>query len=89
MSKFFHYDKKTGEVVEGHARTERTMAGWPMAPCLASGVHPNQAQELRDCLSNAGVPTEVTSDGDPIYRTPTHRKRALKARHLVDKSSYC
>lgn len=60
---------------------------WPMT-CFASGVHASQADQLRDCLAKAGVPTEVTKDGDPVYRSAAHRRKALKARGFVDKSSY-
>ncbi len=61
--------------------------GWPIE-CVASGVHPSQAQELRDFLEKKGVPTEVTPDGNPVYRDAQHRKRALKARGLHDNASY-
>lgn len=56
--------------------------GWPMEPCCASGVHPEQAQELRDHLRKSGVPTEVTNDGDPVYTTAVHQEKALKCRGL-------
>ena len=61
--------------------------GWPMT-CFASGVNANQAQELRDFLAKSGVPTEVTPDGDPIYRDAKHRRKALKARGLFDKNAF-
>ncbi len=61
--------------------------GWPIT-CFASGVNADQAQDLRDTLAKAGVPTEVTSDGDPIYRDSRHRKRALRARGLHDRRAY-
>jgi len=61
---------------------------WPMQPCVASGVHPNQAQELRDYLAKRGCPTEVTKDGDPIYTSAAHRKKALKIRGFYDKASF-
>ena len=54
--------------------------GWPMEPCCASGVHPKQAQELRDGLREAGVPTEVRESGDPVYTSAAHQKKALKVR---------
>ena len=60
---------------------------WPMT-CFASGVHASQADQLRAHLTKAGVPTEVTRDGDPVYRSAEHRRKALKARGFVDKSSY-
>jgi hypothetical protein len=61
---------------------------WPMSPCVASGVHASQAQELRDHLADRGCPTEVTPGGDPIYTSAAHRKRALKARGLHDRNSF-
>ncbi len=61
--------------------------GWPMT-CVASGVNAAQAGELRDLLEKKGVPTEVTPDGDPVYRDANHRRKALKARGLVDKQSF-
>jgi hypothetical protein len=61
--------------------------GWPIT-CVASGVNASQAGELKEYLAKRGVPTEVTRDGDPIYRDASHRRKALKARGLVDKSSY-
>lgn len=62
-------------------------SGWPME-CCASGVHASQAGELRKHFAQAGVPTEVTPQGDPVYRDKDHRRKALKCRGLVDKSSY-
>jgi len=61
---------------------------WPMEPCISSGVNACQAQELRDFLGQRGCPTEVTPDGDPIYRDANHRKRALKLRNFCDNAGY-
>ena len=61
--------------------------GWPLT-CYASGVNAEDAGELRDHLAEKGVPTEVTPDGDPVYTSHEHRKKALKARGLVDKAGY-
>ena len=61
--------------------------GWPLE-CMASGVHPDQAKELSDHLAAKGVPTEISKDGNPIYRDAKHRKKALKARGMFDKASY-
>ena len=73
-------------IVKGTSnRVKRT---WPMAPCVASGVHPDQSQELRDHLSNRGCPTEVSGGGNPIYTSAAHRKKALKIRGFFDKASY-
>ena len=62
-------------------------SGWPME-CCASGVHASQAGELREYLAKRGVPTDVTKDGDPVYRSAAHRKKALKARGLFDKRAF-
>lgn len=62
-------------------------AGWPME-CVASGVHPSQAGELRKYFADHGCPTEVTADGNPVYRSAAHRKKALKLRGFRDNSSY-
>lgn len=61
--------------------------GWPIT-CYASGVHADDAQKLRDEFKRVGVPTDVTSEGDPVYRDPGHRKRALKARGFFDRAAF-
>ena len=80
-----------GTVAERDFRAEnsprRAGAGWPMK-CFASGVNADQAQELRDFLGERGCKTEVTTDGDPVYRNASHRKRALKLRGIRDNASY-
>lgn len=73
-------------IVKGTSnRVKRT---WPMKPCIASGVHPDQAQELRDHLSERGCPTEVTGGGNPVYTSAAHRRKALKIRGFHDKAAY-
>ena len=62
-------------------------SGWPME-CVASGVHASQAGELRKFFSDHGCPTEVSKDGNPIYRNKAHRDKALKLRGFKDKSGY-
>lgn len=61
--------------------------GWPIE-CIGSGVNASQAGELRQYLRDKGVPTEVSRDGNPIYRDAKHRRKALKARGLYDKSAF-
>lgn len=61
--------------------------GWPLE-CIGSGVNASQAGELRQYLADKGVPTEVTSDGNPVYRNANHRKKALRARGMFDKSAF-
>ena len=61
--------------------------GWPIE-CIGSGVNASQAGELRKHLADKGVPTQVSPDGNPIYRDAKHRRKALKARGLYDKSAF-
>ncbi len=65
----------------------RPSGTWPMT-CMASGVHPEQAGQLREFLAKSGVPTEVTSGGDPIYTSARHRRKALKVRGMIDKGKH-
>jgi hypothetical protein len=85
-------------ITDGHKKAARDFqaenlpkraggSGWPMAPCFASGVNPEQAQELRDHFKRHGCPTEVTNDGDPVYRSPGHQKRALACRNMHNKAA--
>lgn len=67
--------------------SETPRRGWPMT-CFASGVNAEQGPELRKHLKDHGCPTEVSKDGDPIYTSAAHRKKALKIRGLYDKASY-
>jgi hypothetical protein len=61
--------------------------GWPIE-CIASGVSPQQAQELRDFYEKSGCPTEVKNNGNVVYRDSEHRKRALKLRGFRDYNSF-
>ena len=70
-----------------HVKTSPTV-GWPMQPCVGSGVNAADAGKLRKFLKDRGCPTEVTRDGDPVYRNKSHRDKALKLRGLHDKNSY-
>ena len=68
-------------------KTVPATSGWPMED-YAAGVHADQAQELREFFAKKGVPTDVTPEGNPVYRDARHRKRALKARGLHDNAGY-
>jgi len=70
---------------EHHAVPATT--GWPIE-CYASGVNAADADKLRKHFKEIGVPTEVSKDGNPIYRDARHRRKALKARGFMDKSAY-
>ena len=61
---------------------------WPMNGCVASGVQPDQAQELRDFYKKHGMNVEVNKDRDPIYTSAKQRHKALKIRGIHDKNSY-
>ena len=74
--------------VKGTDTPVRGRKGWPMKPCYASGVHANQANELREHLRKSGVPTDVTKNGDPIYTSAAHRKKALKVRGMNDRNAF-
>ncbi len=82
---------KNGNVLERDFSAEhnprRAGGGWPLV-CDASAVLPEQAQQLRELYVRAGVPTEVSKSGQPIYRDAHHRKRALKARGFHDRDSF-
>ncbi len=64
--------------------SDRPSRPWPMT-CVASGVHADQGAELSEHLGKRGCPTEV-KDGDPVYTSAAHRKKALKIRGFADKS---
>jgi hypothetical protein len=61
---------------------------WPQT-CYASGVHPEQAGELREHLARRGCKTEVKPSGDPVYESAAHKKKALKIRGMHDRNSFC
>ncbi len=69
-------------------RPHKAGGGWPMT-CYASGVNPNQAQELRNFYKKHGFRCDVKDSGDPVYESLSHRKAALKLRNLHDKHSFC
>ena len=69
-------------------RPRKAGSGWPMT-CYASGVNPNQAQELRDFYKKHSFRCDVKNSGDPVYENSSHRKAALKLRNLHDKHSFC
>jgi len=62
--------------------------GWPIE-CVASGVNAAQADDLRKFFVERGCPTEVSPDGNPIYTSAAHRRKALKVRGFKDRSSFC
>ena len=61
-------------------------AGWPMK-CEASGCHREQIGEFTKMMSDAGCPTDFTSDGRAIYTSRSHRAKALRVRGMFDKNA--
>lgn len=66
----------------------KSKGDWPEIECIASGVNAAQAGELREHFRKNGMNIEVTNDGNPVYTSPSQRRKALKLRGFVDKSSY-
>ena len=60
-------------------------AGWPIQ-CVASGVHPDQANDLRKHFVDHGLSVEVTKEGDPIYENRKHQEKALACRGMHNRS---
>ena len=59
---------------------------WPMAS-YAAGVHPKQIPEMRAFDKKHGVPTDYSSDGDPEFRGPKHRRKYCEAHGLFDRNA--
>lgn len=97
IEEVFPMGKAPKEIVVNDRRYVRSFAaenkgvpsasGWPLE-CVASGVNAKDSGKLKSFLNSRGVPTEVSRDGNPIYTDAGHRRKALKARGLFDKSSY-
>lgn len=85
--KVYHHGEWANRCLQAERVSVTASSGWPMT-CCASGVHASQAKELSEFLEKRGVPTEVTAEGDPVYKSAAHRRKALKARGLFDKSSF-
>lgn len=60
---------------------------WPLK-CVSSGVHPDQAQELRNHYKKHGLNIHVDKEGDPHYEDASQRKKALKCRSQYDRNSF-
>ena len=78
----------SGQIAIVKGSSNRVKRTWPMQPCLASGVHEDDAPELRKHFKKHGLNIEVNRDGDPIYESAAQRKKALKCRGLFDKASF-
>lgn len=60
---------------------------WPLK-CSSSGVHPSQAQDLRDHYKKHGLSVHVDKEGDPHYEDASQRRKALKCRGMNDRNDH-
>ncbi len=71
-----------------HSGTKHIAGTYPFAS-TAAGVSPEQVPEIMKVDAQAGVKTEYTKGGDPIFTSANHRRKYLKVHGLVDRSSWC
>ena len=89
VKRVFRYNEAADSVVEyTDGANSARLPAWPIE-CIASGVAPQQAGELRQFFAKHGESVDVTADGNPIYTSHSQRKRLLKLRNLYDKAAYC
>jgi hypothetical protein len=88
MKRTYKYDKQSGSMVEVSKAPLRKNVGFPALECIASGVHPSQANELREVYAQRGERVEVTNDGNPIYTSLRQRRRLLELRGLHDNNCF-
>jgi len=59
---------------------------WPFAS-YAAGVHHKQVPEMKKFDKKHEVPTDYTEDGDPIFKSPKHRRKYCEAHGLFDRNA--
>lgn len=59
---------------------------WPMVS-YAAGVSPDEVPAMMEVDRKHGVETNYTSDGDPIFTSPKHRKKYCEAHGLYDRNA--
>ena len=59
---------------------------WPYAS-YAAGASPGEVPELRKIDEANGVPTDYSADGDPIFRSKSHRKKYCETHKLFDRNA--
>ena len=59
---------------------------WPFAS-YAAGVHHKQVPEMKRFDRKHEVPTDYTEDGDPIFKSPKHRRKYCEAHGLFDRNA--
>lgn len=53
----------------------------------AAGGHPDDRARMTQEAIDAGVPTEINHNGNPVFRTPIHRKKYLRAFNMYDRNA--
>ena len=66
-------------------KTHDVHGTWPMTS-YACGVHADEVPERMILDRQAGVPTEYSNDGDPIFTSAGHRHKYLKVRKIHDRN---
>lgn len=61
-------------------------AGYPYYS-EAMGVHPDQVQEEARVLKEAGIPTEIRSDGCLKVESRSHRRRLIRHLRMYDRDA--
>lgn len=69
---------------QGEAFMGTPLKGWPLTS-NAMAVHPDSVDEARNLDKSLGVPTEYTTEGQPIFENRAHRRRFLRAHQFHDK----
>jgi len=59
---------------------------WPMTS-YAAGVHPKQIPEMVEFDKKHGVPTHYSEDGDPVFTSPSHRRKYCMVHGLFDRNA--
>lgn len=62
-------------------------AGWPMKS-VAMAVHPKNLAVAREMDRKAGVPTEYTPRGRPVFTSERHKRAYCRIRGVHDNNSY-
>jgi hypothetical protein len=76
------------DFVKEHSGTVHNYeATWPVLSD-AAGVHPKDIAAARVKSLRDGVPTDFTTDGRVVFRTPQHKRAYLKSIGMFDKSAY-
>jgi len=67
-------------------KTHDVHGTYPMTS-YACGVHAEEVPERMVADRQAGVPTEYSNDGDPVFTSAGHRNKYLKMRGIHDRNA--